>query len=96
MLNKELYHELKMLSVRENKPIKDILKTEIEHYIEVHKEGNPQHLLTQYQENEDFMGFPAIALSPQNKRKYLKKMPKDMIVELRYNVQEWVGMLKEL
>jgi len=95
-IDKNLQHELKILAVRESRSIKDILIEQIEEYIKTHKEGNPQHLITKFTDNEDFMGFPAIALSPDNKRKYLKKMPKDMIKELRFNVEEWVGMLKEL
>jgi len=61
----------------------------------IDKEGNPQHLITSSMENEDFMGFPAIALSSENKRKYLKKMPEDMKLELQGHVQSWLGMIKE-
>jgi len=94
-MDKELQHELKMIAVRESRTIKEILIEQIEAYIKTHKEGNPQHLLTKYTDNEDFLGFPAIALSPKNKRKYLKKMPEDMKLELQGHVQSWLGMIKE-
>ena len=81
---------------RDGMKLSPLLMRLIEDYVKTHYEGNPQHLITSSIDNEDFMGFPAIALNPQNKRKYLKKMPKDMIEELRFNVQEWIGMLKEL
>ena len=94
-LEDNLHQDFKILATREGRSIKDILTELIEDYIKQHKEGNPQHLLTNYTNNEDFLGFPAIALSPENKRKYLKKMPEDMKIELLFNVQEWLGMLKE-
>jgi len=94
-LENNIYQDLKILAAREGRTIKDILTEQIEDYLKKHIEGNPQHLLTSYTENEDFIGFPNITLSPQNKRSYLKKMPEDMKIELLYNVQEWLGMLKE-
>jgi len=94
-MDDDLKHELDILAARESRTIKEIVIEQIENYIKTHKEGNPQHLLTQYQANEDFLGFPAIALSPQNKKKYIEKMPKKMIEDLQYHVQEWNGMLKE-
>jgi len=95
-LDKELQHELKLLAVRESRSIKEILIEQIENYIKVHKEGNPQHLITQFQDNEDFMGFPAMAIKTQNKRDYVGKMPEDMRNQLRYHIQEWVGIFNEL
>jgi len=93
--NKDLWHEFKILAARESRPASVIINEIMYDYLEVHKEGNPQHLLTNYTDNEDFMGFPAIALSPENKRKYLKRMPEDMKVELQGHVQSWLGMIKE-
>jgi len=90
-----LLEEFRGLCQREGRSMKQHFEDYMKDHVKVHKEGNPQHLITSSMENEDFMGFPAIALSPQNKRKYLKKMPEDMKQELYYNVQEWLGMLKE-
>jgi len=94
-LEDNLHQDFKILAAREGRSIKEIITELIEDYLKKHLEGNPQHLLTSYTANEDFIGFPNITLSPQNKRSYLKKMPEDMRIELLYNVQEWLGMLKE-
>ena len=94
-LEDNLHQDFKILATREGRSIKDILTELIEDYIKQHKEGNPQHLLTSYTENEDFLGFPNITLSIENKRKYIKKMSEEMRLELMYNIQEWSGMLKE-
>lgn len=95
-MDSDLHHELKILAAREGRSIKDILTEQSEDYIKTHKEGNPQHLITKFTKEEDFMGYPAMAIKTQNKRSYLKKMPKEMREELQYHVQEWAGMLKEL
>jgi len=92
----ELKHELDILSARESRTIKEIVTEQIEVYVKTHKEGNPQHLLTQYQDNEDFMGFPAMAISDQNKRIYLQKMPEDMREAMMFHLQSWSAFLKEL
>jgi len=94
-LEDNLHQDIKILAAREGRSVKDILTELVEDYLKKHMNGNPQHLLTSYTQNEDFIGFPNITLSPEHKRSYLKKMPEDMKIELLYNVQEWLGMLKE-
>jgi len=86
---------LQDLANREGIKLSPYLMRIFEDHVKVHKEGNPQHLITSSMDNEDFLGFPAIALSPENKRKYLKKMPEDMKLELQGHVQSWLGMIKE-
>jgi len=93
-ISEELHYELKILAVRENKKMGEIIVEQVEEYIKIHKEGNPQHLITMFQENEDFMGFPAMSIKHQNKKDYLDKMPDDMIKQLQYHIQEWNGLLK--
>jgi len=95
-ISDELHNELKIMAARENRKMGEIIIEQVEDYVKTHKEGNPQHLLTLYQENEDFMGFPAMAIKTQNKRSYLKKTPEKMRQEMKYHLQEWIGMLKEL
>lgn len=94
-LEENIAQDFKILASREGRSMKDILNELIVDYLKQHMEGNPQHLITKWAENEDFVGFPNITLSPHNKRSYLKTMPEDMKAELLYNVQEWLGMLKE-
>ena len=72
-LNEELHKELKQLAARESRSIKDIFTEQITEYIKIHKEGNPQHLITKSMENENFMGFPAMAIDTKNKKSFLQK-----------------------
>jgi hypothetical protein len=73
MLESDLYLELKILAARENRTVKEILSEQIEKYCKVHKEGNPQHLISTFLENEDFVGFPALAIEFNNKKSYILK-----------------------
>ena len=104
-LDAKIYHDLKMLAVRENRTIKDILKEEIESYIKVHKEGNPQHLLSKFIENEDFTGFPSIAVNKQKKKEYLmaycvelndKEKLNPFGIELWNHVTQWYHLMEKL
>ena len=72
-LDDDIKHELKLLAARESRTIKEIIIDQIENYIKVHKEGNPQHLMTQFLNNEDFTGFPAIAIEYNKKQSYQSK-----------------------
>ena len=40
--------------------------------MKLHKEGNPQHDLKKFMENEDFVGFPSIAIDKIKKEEYIK------------------------
>ena len=91
-----LLEEFKSLCQREGKSMKEHFEDYMKDHVEVHKEGNPQHLITSSMDNEDFMGFPAMAISDQNKRIYLKKMPKDMRQAMMFHLQSWSSFLKEL
>jgi len=90
-----LLEEFRGMCQREGKSMKEHFEDYMKDHVKVHMEGNPQHLITSSMNNEDFMGFPAMAIKAYNKRSYIKKMPEKMRVELLYHVQEWSGMLKE-
>lgn len=100
-LDSEIYHDLKMLALRENRTVKDILREEIEDYIKVHKEGNPQHLISKFMENEDFIGFPSIAIDKILKENYIKKNCIDenglneFGNQLWGHVTQWYYLIKE-
>jgi len=94
-LEDNLHQDFKILAAREGRSVKDILTELIEDYLKTHLEGNPQHLITQFSNNEDFMGFPAMSIKIENKRKYFKKMPEDLKQELLYHIQEWQGVFKK-
>ena len=72
-IEKEKLKELKLLAAREGTTIKSILEKQIDDYLKVHKEGNPQHLITSSIENNDFVGFPSIATEYSKKQSYLFK-----------------------
>ena len=95
-IDKELLHELKIIAVRDSISIKEIILKEITEYVKIHKDGNSQHLLEPWMENEDFMGYPAMSIKHHEKEKHLQKMPEDMREQLRYHIQEWVGLFNKL
>jgi len=95
---KNIHDELKIIAVREGRPLQDILIGLSNDYIKKHKEGNPTFTLDQYQD-ENFKAYPALA-APYNKRRewfYKFKQhatPKD-VEEIRFLLQEWNELFKE-
>lgn len=69
----ELKKEFKILAVREGKSMKDIIIEVLGEYVKIHKDGNPQHLITNFSENEDFKGFPSMGIDYNKKKQYTKK-----------------------
>ena len=94
-LDEEKKRELDILAKREGRTLKEIFTEITEEYLKIHKEGNPQHLITSFQDNEDFMGFPSMAVSLENKRKYLERLDPKMANELFWHIQEWESILKK-
>ena len=70
---KELWTEFKIIMARESRPAGNAISELIEDYVKTHKNGNPQHDITNFLENEDFVGFPAMAIVFQNKKNYINK-----------------------
>ena len=68
-----LKKELKILAVREGTTIKDILNKQTAEYVKIHKDGNPQHLMTNFLENENFGGFASLAVDYKRKKDYISK-----------------------
>ena len=100
-LDEEICKELKVLATREGKTIKALQKDIILNYIKVHKKGNPQHLITSFQENEDFTGFPAMGIELENKKSYTEKhlIKDDRLTKLGQeawnHVCEWYNILRK-
>ena len=98
----KLKRELKILASREGRTIKEILNEQTAKYVKVHKEGNPQHLMTNFTENEDFTGFPAMGIDFLKKKSYIKKyLSKDGRLnhtgkELWGHVNQWLAELQKL
>jgi hypothetical protein len=72
-MRKDLKTELDILSKREGRSLKEIFNEVIEDYVKAHKEGNPQHLMESFIENEDFVGFPSVAIDFEKKKAYIEK-----------------------
>jgi len=71
-IDDDLKKELDILSAREGRTLKDIVIEQIKDYVKTHKEGNPQHIMDKFLADEDFIGFPAMAISSEKKKEYVK------------------------
>jgi hypothetical protein len=70
---KSLKTEIRIIAAREGKSIKEIMNEISAEYAKGHKEGNDQHLITSFQEDEDMVGYPSMATSYDKKKAYVKK-----------------------
>jgi len=70
-IEENIKKDLIILSKREGRTIKEIATELFTEYLKIHKAGNPQHLLNKFLENEDFVGFPSMAVTLEEKRSYL-------------------------
>ena len=73
---KDLHHKLKQISVRENRPIGDILTKLVEEYVKIHGEGNPIHPLDLWQE-KDFKACPAFLTGLEKWGSYIQNCTED-------------------
>jgi len=72
-LDVELKKELDIISKRDGKSLKEIYTELSTEFVRDHKDGNDQHTLDSFSENEDFVGFPSVAISYQNKKDYIER-----------------------
>ncbi len=70
-MKKSLKTELAIIAARDGTTLKEILNELAEDYAKKHKEGNDQHLMSSYLENEDFAGFPSMGIDFINKKNYI-------------------------
>ena len=98
VLDEKLKQELDILSKREGRTLKEIFSELVGDYVKTHKEGNPQHLMDSFLENTDFLGFPSIALSKQNKLKWFDSLSvSDTDKEkLFWHIQEYKSILESM
>lgn len=100
--DEEQYRLFKSICDREGANVGDKLTELISEYTKKHKEGNPQHLVTKWMDNEDFIGFPTIADDYSKKKAYvLKNCQEDNRLnnfgkELFGHVCQWYEELKKL
>ncbi len=106
-INDDLKQDLQMLAIREGRSLKSII-TEISiDYVKKHKEGNPQHLITKWQENEDIVGYPSMGIDFESKKGYIARncvisneyddlRLNPFGIELWHHVIQWYEELKKL
>ncbi len=70
--DEEKYNELKMLALKERKPIKNLVSSLIDEYIKTHKDGNPQFKLEQFAD-PDFIACPAFYRDGRTWEHYISK-----------------------
>lgn len=70
--DEEKYNELKMLALKERKPVKILVSSLIDDYIKTHKDGNPQFKITQF-EDPDFIACPAFYRDARTWENYISK-----------------------
>ncbi len=98
-IDENIKSEFEIIVKREKSTNKKLLTQIIKDYVQAHKEGNDQHLMTSYLDNEDFIGFPSVALNLDKKKAYIEKnLIKDgklteLGTKLFYHTQEWFNIL---
>ena len=96
-ISKEKLQELKIIAAREGKTIREILEAQIDQYLKVHGEGNPQFTMTDFVNNPKFMAFPATGSNLEHKKAWFEahKDDKKTLEELAYDIDEYQGLLKK-
>ena len=70
--DEDKYRELKMLALKERKPVKHLISDLIDDYIKIHKDGNPQFKIDQFAD-PDFMACPAFYRDGRTWDNYMSK-----------------------
>ena len=83
--DEEKYNELKMLALKERKPVKDLVSGLIEEYIKIHKDGNPQFKLEQFAD-PDFIACPAFYRDGRTWENYMSKATPEEIQKLKHQI----------
>ena len=93
--------EMEVICKREGWTFSEGLVEIIKDYVSKHKEGNSQHLITSFQENDDFAGFPSMGIDFEKKKEYIEKnLIKDgrltnLGKELWGHICQWQAELKK-
>ena len=93
----EIYKIFKSICDREGEKVTKKIASMIEEYVKVHKEGNPQHTIDNFVTNEDFYGFPSIAVSKKDKSKCINsdRIKTEDLTKLFWHVQEYKTELEK-
>lgn len=101
-IDEEVKKELAIILARDGGSFKEVMTILVKEYVKLHKEGNSQHLMTTFMENEDAAGYPTIGIDFINKKNYTEKyLQKDgrlnnLGKELWFHVIQWHDILEKL
>ena len=95
--NEEIYKIFKSICDREGEKVTKKIASMIEDYVKVHKDGNPQHTIDTFVLNEDFYGFPSIAIDKKKKSEWINsdRIKEKDLNELYWHVQEYKTELEK-
>lgn len=79
------YNELKMLALKERKPVKALISSLVDEYIKIHKDGNPQFKIEQFAD-PDFIACPAFYRGGDVWENYIKKATDEEKQKLKHQI----------
>lgn len=71
-IDKEKLQDLKVQAAKEGTTVKAIIESTIDEYLKIHKDGNPQYQIDQFQD-PNFMACPAFYRPAQSWEAYIKQ-----------------------
>lgn len=84
-MDDDKYQELKMLALKERKPVKDLVTGLIDDYIKIHKDGNPQFTIEQFND-PDFMACPAFYRDSRTWEHYMSNATYEEKQKLKHQI----------
>ena len=84
-MEEDTYQELKMLALKERRPVKVLVSDLIINYVKQHKDGNPQYKLDQF-EDPNFIACPAFYSNYQKWLSYYSKATPEELEKLKTHV----------
>ncbi len=79
------YQELKMLALKERKPVKILISSLLDEYIKNHKDGNPQFNLDQFAD-PDFIACPAFFRDKRSWDQYISKATPEELQKIKQQI----------
>jgi len=84
-IEKEKLQELKIQAAKEGTTIKAIIEQQIDEYLKIHKDGNPQFTLEQF-EDPNFIACPAFYRDATAWENYMKQATPEELDKLRRQI----------
>jgi len=84
-MEEDTYQELKMLALKERRPVKVLVSDLIINYVKQHKDGNPQYKLDQF-EDPNFVAIPAVFRDSRAWSHYMKQASPEEMENLKNQI----------